>query len=65
MAMTKDISDGQVRIQGKISSELRGRAKAAAALRGVTLEEWIEQAIVDALARESSERIIPMRQGKE
>ena len=40
------------RIQGKVEPIVRQRAKASAALRGISLEDWITEAVKEKLERE-------------
>ena len=55
MAITKSTETKRVRVQSMVMPPKQRRIKAAAALSGLTMEEWLEQAADEKLARESGE----------
>lgn len=61
MTATESTQEKRKRVQAMVSSEKHRKIKAAAATAGLTIEQWMERAADEQLARESRARFEAVR----
>ena len=58
-----DTNSGRKRIFGWLTIEEHAQAKARAAIEHKNLEDWVREAILEKLARESG-KVVPIERGR-